>query len=207
MAEEFPSNIPPGNFGEKEFSPQAETPKGNRFLSWLKNILVLLVLIGVVAASFWVSFQLGKKILVPTKKLPERISAANLEPPPSIKSLQKLQALMSAEAGKKIKPAKTAAKAPTRAKIVAKKCAVPKTVAPARISGRGYYKLQAGLLADKAQAEELAGRMKSAGIDVFVKKVGGGWRVQAGAYKTKEMAEITQSALNKKGYKSKIVFE
>ena len=83
----------------------------------------------------------------------------------------------------------------------------PQTPRPAGSKRQRYYKLQVGLFDDKALADELAGRLKTAGIDVFVRKVSGGYRVQAGAYKTKAMAAARQETLNEKGYESQVVFE
>ncbi|OGB88821.1 hypothetical protein A2625_02110 [candidate division WOR-1 bacterium RIFCSPHIGHO2_01_FULL_53_15] len=192
MAEEFPSNIPP--------EPRIEIPRENRFLALLKNILVFFVLVGVVVASFWISFQLGKKILIPTKKFPEpKITAEIPEPPPA---LQKLQDKLMAEltAGE----TKNAPKAVRNEKL---DNFAPQTPRPAGSKRQRYYKLQVGLFDDKALADELAGRLKTAGIDVFVRKVSGGYRVQAGAYKTKAMAAARQETLNEKGYESQVVFE
>jgi cell division protein FtsN len=181
--------------------PPGAIPGENKFLSLIKNILVFVVLIGIVLASFIISFQLGKKILVPTKKAPEKITVAIPEPPPSIKSLQKLQAIMSADAA-----AKGAKKSAVTASKKHKKFRCRRTASGRRISG-SYYKIQAGLFADKDQADALAGKMTSSGICVFIRKVGGSWRVQAGAYKTRATADKAQAAIEAKGYKSQIIFE
>lgn len=36
----------------------------------IKNLFLFLILIGVIALSFWISFTLGKNLLVPAKKIP-----------------------------------------------------------------------------------------------------------------------------------------
>jgi cell division protein FtsN len=175
--------------------PPGAIPRENRFLALIKNILVFLVLVGIVLASFIISFQLGKKILAPSKKAPEKITVAIPEPPPS---LQKLQAIMSAEPAVK-KPA------PKKSKKL-RKSACRKSGAVRPVSGH-YYKIQAGLFADKAQASELAGKMTDSGICVFIRKVGGDWRVQAGAYRTRGMADKAKAGLAAKGFESKVIFE
>jgi cell division protein FtsN len=180
--------------------PPGAIPRQSRALALIKNILIFLVLVGIVLASFVVSFQLGKKILVPTKKAPEKITAAIPEPPPSLRSLQKLQAIMSAEAGK---GAKTVAKATKKRK----RARCRKAIAGARHAVGSYYKIQAGLFAGKTEAEALAEKMTAGGISVFIRKVGGSWRVQAGAYRTKDMADKEQAALDAKGFKSQVIFE
>jgi cell division protein FtsN len=182
--------------------PPGAIPQENRFLALIKNILVFVVLIGIVLASFIISFQLGKKILMPTKKAPDKITAAIPEPPPSIKSLQKLQAIMSAETAGQ--GAKQAAKAGSKKH---KKARCRKAVAGARAARGSYYKIQAGLFAGKAQAEALAGQMTASGISVFIRKTGGEWRVQAGAYKTKDLAEKQKAIVDAKGFKSQVIFE
>ena len=216
MVEEFPNNVPPENFQENDADRQIKIPGRSRFPSLLKNSLVFLVLAGVVVASFWVSFQLGKNILLPTKKSPDKITAAIPEPPPSIKALQKLQAIMSKEAaGKKVQAAKPAPKMVKRTEAAVKSKPAPKPVQIKKqkvakvnaVSGKHYYKLQAGLFADKTEANSLAGQLRDKGIDVFVKKVGRKWRVQVGAYRTKKMAQAMKASFEKKGCESQIVFE
>jgi cell division protein FtsN len=183
--------------------PPGAIPKENRFLALIKNILIFVVLLGIVLASFIISFQLGKKILSPTKKAPEKITAAIPETPPSLKSLQKLQAIMSAESAgpAEVKPA---AKAASKKH---KKTCRRRAVAGKRAVRGSYYKIQAGLFADKAQAEALSEKMTASGISVFIRKVGGSWRVQAGAYKTKDMADKQKAVVDSKGFKSQVIFE
>lgn len=188
---------PPENFPRKETGPGFEPPKENRLLAWLKGLLTFLVLVAVVVASFWVSFRLGKSILMPVKKAPERkIEAAIPEAPASIKALQRLQEAMSAEARKAAKPQLRAVRKPL--------CRVQKRKAAA---GKGYYKVQAGWFADKEKAAELAGKLKDSGFEVYQRKVSGGWRVQAGAYKTKSTAEVLRKKLKDKGFDSSLIYE
>src|SRR3989344_7184857 len=125
--------------------PAPEPPQENKIWSRIKSVLLFLVLIGIVIASFRVSFYLGKKILFPARKPAERIEAVIPEPPPSIKALQKLQAAMSAEARKK---ELKAAEAPLKKKVY--------RPGQSRVYGRKhYYKVQAGVFEDEAAAEEL----------------------------------------------------
>lgn len=205
MAEEFLNINPPENFPRKETGPGFEPRGENRFLSWLKGLLTFLVLVAVVVASFWVSFRLGKSILMPVKKTPERkIEAAIPEAPASIKALQRLQEAMSAEARKKeAKKLARAAKPQLRA-VRKPLCRVQKRKVAA---GKGYYKVQAGWFADKEKAAELASRLKDSGFEVYQRKISGGWRVQAGAYKTKSTAEALRKKLKDKGFDSSLIYE
>lgn len=182
MAEEYLNINPSENFQAKE--------KGS---SRIRNFLIFLVLIGVVASSFWISFQLGKRILIPIKKIPERrIEVAIPEPPPSIKALQELERIMTPEAGKK-KPAA----------VAVKPVPVKKTMAIKPV----YYKVQAGVFVDKVNAQALADKVRASGFEVYLKKISTGWRVQVGAFRSKSEAEALQNALIGKGFKSRIIYE
>lgn len=186
---------------EKEPTPSEEPPRENKILSRLKSVLVLLVLIGIVVASFWVSFQLGKKILMPIKKPSgKKIEAAIPEPPPSIKALQKLREAMSIEA-KKLEAGKQ------KAVQAAKPKPKPKRVVRRAAAKRGYYKVQAGLFEEKENADELAAILEKNGFDYYTRKVDGGWRVQAGAYRAKSAAEALRQELKAKNLDSSIIYE
>jgi len=207
MAEEYLNINPPEGFQRKD-APVPEPPKENRFLSWIKGLFTFLILVIVVVVSFWISFQLGKNVLMPVRKISEKkIEAPIPEPPESIRALQRLREVMSKEAMKKAR-VKAGAKVPVKPKrkIVcrAKTAAAPVVKAAA---GKHYYKVQAGWFADKSKADELAGRLKASGFDVFLKKVGGGWRIQAGAYKTKSTAEVLRRKLKEKGFDSSLIYE
>jgi hypothetical protein len=160
-----------------------EIPKKNKFLDSSKNVLVGLTLIAVIVGSFWISFQLGKRLLVPVKKIPqEKIEVAIPEAPPSIAHMQKLAELASVSGeAKKVVPAPG-------------------------LSGR-YYKVQVGMFAHKQNAVNLSAQLKSKGIEAFAKSVGSRWRVQAGAYKSKSDAQRAQRGLKSKGYESVLIRE
>jgi len=207
-----------------EFGHLEEETKEHKTSGWLKNSLIFLVLLAVVAASFWISFQLGKRILLPVKRPAEqKIDVAIPEPPPDIQALQKLQEVMSEEAKKQEtatpEPAAHEVKMPVKAvapkPAVAKKVAAPVRVAakaPAKTApkistGKRYYKVQAGWFRDKAKAQELADLVQENGFEIYLKKVNSGWRVQVGAFRTKEEAEALRDALEKKNISSQVLFE
>ena len=199
MAEEYLNINPSGGDQGKEPPDQPEPPQENRFLQFLKSVLTFLLLVVIVIASFWVSFQLGKKILMPVKKTPEQqIVVAIPEPPPSIQALQKLQEAMSKEATKKVATV-SPRKLPSRHRDV---CPVQR-----RLAGKHYYKVQAGWFLEEGNANGLATKLKESGFEVYIKKVGRGWRVQVGAYKTKPSAEVLRKRLKEKGFDSTIIYE
>ena len=178
-----------------------EAPKRkNGFLSFVKNVILFILLIGVISASFWVSFLLGKRILVPVKKIPERrIDIVIPEPPSSIAALQDLEEVMEAELEKAGPPRKTVA------------AAEPEVVAEPKVTkSRGvvpYYKVVVGLYADKERATALVQDLKTNGFGSYLKKMNAGWRVQVGAFKSKIYAQNLQRSLRVKGFDSEIIYE
>lgn len=200
--------------------PEARAPRGNWLISWLKNILTFAVLIGVVFASFWISFQLGKKILLPIgKQTEQKIQVDIPEPPPSIKALQKMQAAVEPGDEKPIVAEKTVREVPMVYQKAVQPAAIqPEPVEPAVVAKapaavrrpaarKGYFKVQAGLYVDKLTAKELADQISAGGFAIYLKKVVTGWRVQVGAFRTKAEALNLQAALEQKGFKSRVLFE
>ncbi|MFA4844454.1 MAG: SPOR domain-containing protein [Candidatus Margulisiibacteriota bacterium] len=198
MAEEFLNINPPGGFPPPR-PDDDPLPEERPVSGGLKNLFVFLVLVLIVAASFFVSFQLGSRILSPVKKTPEaKIAAPIPEPPESIRALQRLQAALSTEAKKAVKQT-------PKKKVLCRKQAA--AAAKAVTVGKGYYKVQAGLFADKEAAKQLADKLSTSGFDVFIRKAGSGWRVQVGAYRTKAIAEELRGKLAAKGFSSHLIYE
>lgn len=177
-----------------EESPRPEPPK---VWLWVKNLFIFLALLAIVIGSFWLSFQLGKKILVPVRK--PRIEVPITEPPPSLKALEKLQLAITKEAEEKVQKEKVS--------LPPKKEIKKKTGIRGVCLREKYYKVQAGWFKSKDRAIGLAEKLKSKGFEVFVKKVCGGWRVQVGAFKSKVKAEDLQKKLKREGFNTVIVFE
>jgi cell division protein FtsN len=173
-------------------------------------LFVFIALVLVVIASFWITFQLAKKILSPANRLSEpKIKVAIPEPPPSIKSLQKLGISISGEtivpAKKTKKQAKAKVLCPTQKKI--REMKKTRIAGPSTSPSGRYYKLQAGLYPDLTAAKTKAEQLRAGGIEVFVRKTPSGYRVQAGAYKTQAMAEKAKKAIGTKGFQSQIIYE
>lgn len=213
MAEEFNNINQPGNQpGQRQRSEEDLPAEGRPATGGLKSLIVFLVLVFIVAVSFYVSFQLGSRILSPVRKSPgQKISVAIPDPPVSIAALQKLQAIMSQEAGKgKPVVAKTQSPLPFL-QVVGGKTPASRTVAKVvrnkRLTGKHFYKVQVGFFEDKAAADQLGAKVRESGFDLFVKKTGHGWRVQAGAYRTKDVAEELRGELAAKGFSSQIIYE
>ena len=85
------NNFP--NPGEEKMNPVPKKRGG--FLGFIKSLLLFVLLIGIIVSSFWVSFLLGKRILVPVKQIPERkfeVAAPLSQPTPA--ALQRLEEVM-----------------------------------------------------------------------------------------------------------------
>lgn len=183
-----------------------EIPKrGGGFFGFVKNFLVFVLLIGVIVGSFWISFNLGRRILVPTKKLPQRrIQIEIPEPPAEIAGLQKLE-----DVADKVIEKASVQKAPVKKKTVSKpipkQTTIKKTVAAAP-SGH-YYKVQAGVFNNKNNAVSLSKKLNASGFANFIRKLNSGWRVQAGAFRTKNRALVLQQLLTSKGFTSSLIYE
>ncbi|NQT29456.1 MAG: SPOR domain-containing protein [Candidatus Saganbacteria bacterium] len=167
----------------------------NSAMAFFKKALLFLLLVGIIIASFWVSFQLGKKILVPVKKMPKtQVAIIIPEPPPNIAALQAIEGIEEVEAVKA--PPKEAVKT-----VAVKSTTYYPTASPK------YYKVQAGYFLVKSNADNLAKKIKGNGFDTYVKRVGRGWRVQVGAFNRKSQALSVDRALTAKGFESIIVYE
>jgi len=160
--------------------PQSE----NKGLVWLKNLFIIIALLLVISASFWISFNLGKKILTPVKKEP--IRTLSVEEYIQVAPTEEMIAVyedLKAET-KKVEPK-----------------AVKKALKP-----RGtLYRVIAGTYGTKGSAQSVVATLKSSGIDSFVVKRSGKYAVQAGAYRSKKNAQNQQNKLLKLGFSARIV--
>ena len=172
------------------------TPKANKFFGIVKSFFVFFLLIAIIVASFWVSYLLGKRILMPVRKLPgPTIEVTIPEPPAAIAALQEFEEITKEV---RIEPAKP------RPKIV------KKTVKPGEqytYVEKRYYKVQVGIYVHKSNAIKTAERLEASGFQTYMKKVDQGWRVQVGAYIKESMAQSLQKALKAKGFTASVIFE
>ncbi len=159
------------------------------FTRLIKYLFIFVLMVGVIFASFWVSFGLGKKILISRSKPEIALSTEESREPEKI--------VAKAENEKvEVKSATT---------TVLKPKPKPK---PAVVSERGkFYKVQAGVFSVKSGALNLSKRLKESGFDTYIKKISTGWRVQVGAFKTISRARSLQSSLSAKGFDSVLVYE
>ncbi len=195
-------NPPPAPQPEPESHLIDEIPRQNKFLALVKNLLVLVILVAVILGSFWVSFNLGKKLLMPVKKTAMgRINVSIPEPPASIAHLQKLDKLITPT-----KEVRDQVVQRTTTTVTLARRPVQPVVGYTGASGQ-YYKVQAGYFKELDNALNLSKQLKSNGFETFIKKLNSGWRVQVGAFRSKKWAQQLQRSLKAKGFDSVLVFE
>jgi hypothetical protein len=180
---------------EQEIGVSRGIRRRGRFGEFDKSVVVFFLLIGIVVGSFWVSFLLGKKVLLPVKPLVTK------ELTPIEEQVPAKTEPVAAEEG--IPPAVTIVEeevleAP--AKIVK-----PSTVPLEQIK---YYKVQAGLFKSKADAQALADKLKASGFSPFIRKLkDGSFRAQVGAFRAKSQAQSLVNQLSLKHYDSIVIYE
>ncbi len=183
---------------EEEIGVGREIRRRGGFGEFLKNIFVGLILIGIVVGSFWVSFLIGKRVLVPVKNLETRETPNLVEEKIPVEE-EDLSVLATPE--KTAKPAEKATPVPSK-RIETVKTTV---ASPEKMM---YYKVQAGLFTTKADADALVGSLKEKGVKAFVRKVSGSeYRVQVGAYRTRSSAQVLVNDLQSKGVEATIIYE
>ncbi|MFA5097439.1 MAG: SPOR domain-containing protein [Candidatus Margulisiibacteriota bacterium] len=181
--------------------------------SALKGIFFGLILVLLVVGSFWASFMIGKRLLLPGKPV-EGIQEENTRtvavPFPEKKPLP------AEKEGLKYPNLERPAKEDRPARVVRKKVIVPevKKEVPAAVEARPaaesgvYYKVEAGMAPSREQAIEQMKALEEAGFEVFAREIASGsWRVQAGAFKTSDKAEKVAAELTAKGFSAKVIKE
>jgi len=179
--------------------------KKGGFLGFLKTLLLLLILIAIIVASFWVSFLLGKRILVPVKEAPERKFEVSIqESQPTPQAMQRLEEIMleaeEEEVPVKVEPKKVPKAQPTVSK------GYSRTVKQEQ-NAQHYYKVVAEVSSSQSGAAALAEKLQAAGFATYVKRTDNGYRVQVGAFYRKSDAQRLQSSLRAKGFQSTIIYE
>ncbi|MBU0574377.1 MAG: SPOR domain-containing protein [Candidatus Margulisiibacteriota bacterium] len=165
-------------------------------MRWLKNILLVVLLIAIIVASFWVSFLVGKQMLSPVKQNPLRGETS-----PLVESEDKMtfevvtETIVSGETTSKVQPEKT--KIPE----VKEKVVPAKTVARAPAAS-AVYKVQAGAFSSYTNAVNLKDTLLSSGYPAVVEKSGGLWKVKIGPYYSYASARSSAERLTAKGYEA-----
>jgi SPOR domain len=167
-----------------------------RFFDLLKSLILFLLLVALIVGSFWISFNLGKRILSPVKKSSDmKIDIAIPEPPASIAEFQSIEEVTIEGA---------ALVEEIEADVEVSESSPASSVYD---PNRKYYKIQAGFFNVKSNAINLSNKLKANGFSTFIRKIGKGYRVQVGAYDRKSWAKLQKNRLMKKGFDSVIIYE
>jgi hypothetical protein len=196
---------------------------------FIKNFFVGILLVVIVVGSFWASFLIGKKVLVPPiKNFPsletpapkalsnldmEKASPLSEEPAVNEKEIKEVQVkaaipkpvpLKKVLAAKRVRSAESGKIA--AGKTVAK---VPAAVkAPvARTKGGKFYKVIVGTFKTVDEAHTFVRSLKEKGFIAYVKALSGLYRVQTGAFDSREKANPLVAKLESKGIIPSVIFE
>jgi len=145
----------------------------------IRNLVLAVLLIAVIAGAFYVSFKVSEKMLTPVKKLPTHY-------------------LITSEA----------VPVPPKAVSVEAKMVKPKVVPAKRVKGATIkcpYVVQLGAFAKRSNAQGLFDDLKEQGFEVHLSRVGRLNMVYCGGFNTKEEAEAYRKKLVAAGYQEAII--
>ncbi len=213
------------SFNERGVAGDIRKSEGGDFV---KNIFVGLLLVGIVVGSFWVSFLIGKKVLVPPVKNLATVEVP-VQAPKTVSNADLEKATPVAEEPVAEEPATTLGPeqpiTPRAAKAIAAKAGLPKPItskklaaskklktkavpkAAAKTKGSKFYKVIVGTFPTAGEANQLVAQLKKGGFGSYVKKIAGGYRVQAGAFDSSAQASPLVVKLKNKGFTSEIIME
>ena len=163
--------------------------------SWVKTIVSLIVILGAVYIAVNFLFKFSKSIIEDsvTVKYSEPAPAPVAEPTPTPAPV--------VEAPKKEVTPAPAAEKPEPKPSPKKKKKVATATHP--------YKVIVGSFVSKTNANALRDKLKKSGFEAFVWSAKQGseklYRVQSGAYETRQLAKNQKKSLSKKGYDSYIL--
>jgi cell division protein FtsN len=162
----------------------------------LKNFFLVILLIVVVVLSFWVSFMVGKKMLVPARSLPVRpIMPAETIPalPPEVTLEAKIVSLEVVRVEKK--PEVQEVKKET---TVAKKTAKKKKKKNFALSAP--FTVQLGVFKVRENADTLSTELAKKGFSVEIYDQGSLIRVYSGKFKNTDEAAEHLKEIQEAGY-------
>jgi len=158
--------------------------------NWLKNILLSIILLGVIVLSFWISFLIGKQMLIPVKKIPTGYlitGEATLPPPLTPEKID-----LEVETVKSAPPAESKTAKPAYTKRTVQKTEPAESV---------YY-IQAGLFSSKANAQKLVSDLKAKGYEASLKRAGKFYKVTAGEGLTLAEAKSLSAQIKASGFEA-----
>ncbi|HTY12702.1 MAG TPA: SPOR domain-containing protein [Candidatus Omnitrophota bacterium] len=185
--------------------------------NWLRNLLLIVVLIAIIILSFWISFMIGRRMLSPAKKLPTAYllteEAKSVLPPEITLEVEGLT-FETAPAERSHKAVKTVKPAPAKVAAAPKKVGKKRPVshkavsaAPVKtpaVSASGKYAVQAGAFSRQSNAQALEKELKAKGFSASVRKVGKLFRVDAGRFASASAAKLLEQKLTASGFEAVI---
>lgn len=201
--------------------------------NWLKNLVLTFLLMVVIAGSFWVSYLIGKQILIPAKPLPVKTDLFKSSPDMSetkesgisievetsdspIKIIEPEDLVSEKTEETKTAPVVkiNAPEAPvvTEIKVEEKKAAeVKETAKPAaavqtKVTTAGQYKVQAGAFRNYNNALNQINLLKNKGFSATYQKVGTLYRVFAGDFNSLANAKKLVASLESSGFQAIIKY-
>ncbi|MFC1559741.1 SPOR domain-containing protein [Candidatus Margulisiibacteriota bacterium] len=182
---------------EKDLSKEIKRGGASDFF---KNLFVGLFLVAIVIGSFWISFLVGKRVLVPPIK---NIPTVEFPKPKAVTPLQ----VKTAEKVAPVQAAPAVVNEPDKTVATAPKVTTTTQSDPAIYAAKKYYKVIAGTFASSGDAQVMARRLAKTGFPYYIKKMSGMWRVQVGALEARNQAQTLVARLKAKGFSSEIVYE
>jgi hypothetical protein len=201
---------------------------------FIKNFFVGILLVVIVVGSFWASFLIGKKVLVPPiKNFPsletpepkalsnsdmEKAAPLSEEPAVEEKEIKEVQvkagipkpvSLKKVLTAKKIRPSESGKLAAVKKTVKSPKAVPPKTVnvQAAKTKGAKFYKVIVGTFKTGDEAASFVRSLKEKGFTAYVKVLSGLYRVQTGAFDSREKANPLVAKLESKGIIPSVIVE
>jgi cell division septation protein DedD len=192
---------------------------------FIKNFFVGILLVAIVIGSFWVSFLIGKKVLVPpvknlptfesTQQAPKAISKNELESampvqeeaPISEREIKEVE--VKASLPRPIAPIiKRTTVTTYRQAEIPVKTSIPKTTKTTVARTGTFYKVIVGNYGTIAETKQVTAALRVSGFQTYAKKTTTGYyRIQAGAFDTREKALPLVGKLKAKGFNPTIIAE
>ena len=171
---------------------------------WVRNIALVVGLVVIIVLSFWLSFMIGKQMLVPTKKLPTQYliteEAKPVLPPEVTLEVQGIT-LESIT----LEAVPTIENKPVEEKIILRPIPPKKQKAAVVIEKpvkaiSGEYTVQLGAFSHYKNAQTLLKELKSKGFDAEVKSSGRLYKVQSGSFDDMSEARAYLSRITAAGF-------
>ncbi len=184
--------------------------------NWLRNLLLIVVLIAIIVLSFWISFMIGKRMLTPVKKLPTSYmlteESRSILPPEITLEVEGLtfettpfetrhKAEKKAPEKKTIVEKRSVKKHAMIGRTTAKKTRIAepqKNIVPTAATGK--YAVQVGAFSHRSNAQKLAGDLSAKGYANDVRRIGKLYRVDSGRFNSLSAAKAYLNKLGASGF-------